>query len=47
MFLYTITNFAGRPTMDIDFMMRRMSNDIEGMELKIKEICDIDTGNDL
>lgn len=46
MFLYTITNFAGRPTMDIDFMMRRMSNDIEGMELKIKEICDIDTGNE-
>ncbi len=46
MFLYTLTNFAGCPTMDIDFMMRRMSNDIEGMKQKIKEICDIDTGND-
>lgn len=46
MFLYTLTNFAGRPTMDIDFMMRRMSNDIAGMKERIEEICNIDTGND-
>ena len=46
MFLYTISNYEGRPTMDIDFMLRRMSNDVAGMETIIKEICQTDTGND-
>ena len=46
MFLYTISNYEGRPTMDIDFMLRRLSNDVAGMEVTIKEICQIDTGND-
>ena len=32
MFLYTISNYEGRPTMDIDFMLRRMSNDVAGGE---------------
>lgn len=45
MFLYTISNFEGRPTMDIDFMLRRMSNDIVGVEAIIKEICQVDTHN--
>lgn len=38
MFLYTISNYAGRPTMDVDFMLRRITNDIESMERIIKEI---------
>ena len=46
MFLYTLTNFAGRPTMDIDFLMRRISNDITGMEQIMKSICGVETGND-
>lgn len=46
MFLYTISNFEGRPTMDIDFMLRRMSNDIVNVEAIIKEICKMDTNND-
>lgn len=46
MFLYIISNFEGRPTMDIDFLLRRMSNDIDEMEAIIKEICQIDTHND-
>ena len=46
MFLYTISNFEGRPTMDIDFMLRRLSNDVVAMERLIKDICAIDTGND-
>ena len=45
MFLYTISNFAGRPTMDIDFMLRKLSNDVAGIETIIKEICEIDTKN--
>ena len=46
MFLYTISNYEGRPTMDIDFMLRRMSNDIAGIESITKEICQTDTHND-
>lgn len=46
MFLYTLSNYEGRPTMDIDFMLRRMSNDVDGMEGIIKEICQTNTGND-
>lgn len=46
MFLYTISNFEGRPTMDIDFMLRRLSNDVVSMESVIKEVCEIDTQND-
>lgn len=46
MFLYTISNYEGRPTMDIDFMLRRMSNDLNEMEMIVKEICQIDTKND-
>lgn len=46
MFLYAISNFAGRPTMDIDFMMIRLSNDVARMKMIVKEICLINTGND-
>lgn len=45
MFLYIISHFEGRPTMDIDFMIRKLSNDISGMKKIIKEICSMDTGN--
>jgi len=45
MFLYTISNYEARPTMDIDFMLKRMSNDVEKMESTIQEICETDTGN--
>ena len=46
MFLYTISNYEGRPTMDIDFMLRRMSNDVAGMERIMEKICQTDTRND-
>lgn len=46
MFLYVISNFEGRPTMDIDFMLRRMSNDVTEIEAIIGEICRMDTHND-
>lgn len=45
MFLYTISNYEGRPTMDIDFMLKRMSNDLADMEKVIKEVCQADTHN--
>jgi len=46
MFLYTITEFAGRPTRDIDFMIRWISNDMENMNQIMEEICTANTGND-
>lgn len=46
MFLYTLTNFEGRPTMDIDFMLRRLSNDLDSMSVVMKDICSVQTGND-
>ncbi len=46
MFLYTLTEFAGRPTRDIDFIMRRLSNDIMNIQSVMVDICQIDTGND-
>lgn len=46
MFLYTISHYEGRPTMDIDFMLRRMPNDVAGMKAVMEEICQADTHND-
>lgn len=45
MFIYTITEFQSRPTRDIDFLMRRLSNDLDNIEQIMKEICSADTGN--
>ena len=46
MFLHTINEFAGRPTRDIDFMIRWISNDTENMNQIMEEICTANTGND-
>ena len=46
MFLYTMSGYAGRPTMDIDFMLKKMSNDVHAIKDVIKEICGMNTGND-
>ena len=46
MFLYTLTHFEGRPTMDIDFMIRHLSNELSNIEGVMNEICCVDTGND-
>lgn len=46
MFLYTLTEFESRPTRDIDFAMRRLSNDVGNIRDVMEEICLINTGND-
>ena len=46
MFLYVISNYEGRPTMDIDFMVRRLPSDVERMRNVIFEVCQVDTQND-
>lgn len=46
MFIYTLTNFESRTTVDIDLLMKNMSNDLDQMGNAIKEIINVDTGND-
>lgn len=46
LFLYIITNFEGRPTMDIDFLMKNLSNENEKIIKMIQEIININTENE-
>ncbi|MDD2392649.1 MAG: nucleotidyl transferase AbiEii/AbiGii toxin family protein [Eubacteriales bacterium] len=45
LFIYTLTNFESRATIDIDFLMRQMSNDLDHMDAVIEEIIATPTGN--
>lgn len=46
LFLYIITNFESRPTMDIDFLMKNWSNENEKILEMIHDIINIDTENE-
>lgn len=46
LFIYTLTNFESRATVDVDFLMRGLSNDLARMDAIIGEILAVDTGND-
>ncbi len=46
MFLYTLTQFESRPTRDIDFMIRWLSNDEGDIKKVMEEICLTDSGNE-
>ena len=46
LFIYTLTNFESRATVDIDFLMRQLPNSVEEIEKIITEILSVDTGND-
>lgn len=46
LFIYTLTNFESRATVDVDFLLREQSNSIEDVTKIIKEILAISTGND-
>ena len=46
LFIYTLTNFEGRATVDVDFLMRGLNNDLARMDEIIAEILTVDTGND-
>ena len=45
LFIYTLTNFESRATVDVDFLMRQMSNELEHMDTVIEEIIATPTGN--
>lgn len=46
LFIYTLTNFESRSTVDVDFLMRGLNNDLARMDEIIEEILSISTGND-
>jgi predicted nucleotidyltransferase component of viral defense system len=46
LFLFSLSRFESRPTMDVDFMLRNLSNQPEEVVSMIKEILSINTGND-
>ena len=46
LFIYTLTNFESRATVDVDFLMRGLNNDLARMDEIITEILSVDTGND-
>ena len=46
LFIYTLTNFESRATIDVDFLLRGYSNAIDDVKSLICKIIDTPTGND-
>jgi predicted nucleotidyltransferase component of viral defense system len=46
LFIYTLTNFESRATVDVDFLMRGLNNDLARMDEIMAEILETSTGND-
>jgi len=46
LFIYTLTNFESRATIDVDFLLRNQSNSVEEVRRMIEEIIAVPTGND-
>jgi predicted nucleotidyltransferase component of viral defense system len=46
LFIYTLTNFESRATIDVDFLLREQPNTIEDVKNIIQKIIAIPTGND-
>ena len=46
LFIYTLTNFESRATVDIDFLLRQMPGTIEDIKQMVDEIIAVDSGND-
>lgn len=46
LFVYTLTNFESRSTVDIDFLLRNLSNEIDNVRKIIEEILQEETEND-
>jgi len=46
LFIYALTEFNSRVTVDVDFLLRNMPNTPEQMETVLKEIIETNTGND-
>lgn len=46
LFLYSITDFDSRVTVDVDFLLRKIPNTPEQLKAILEEIIATDTGND-
>ena len=46
LFIYTLTKFESRATVDVDFMLRGLSNEMARMDEVIAEILTVPTGNE-
>lgn len=46
LFIYSVTNFDSRVTVDVDFLLRRIPNTPEQLRTLLEEIISCDTGND-
>ena len=46
LFLYSLTNFDSRVTVDVDFLLRQMPNTPEQLKTILEEIIAVETGND-
>lgn len=46
LFIYTLTNFEGRATIDVDFLLRSVSNSLDEVKALILKILATPTGND-
>ncbi len=46
LFIYTLTNFESRATVDIDFLLRQLPGTIEDIKRMVDEIIAVDSGND-
>ena len=46
LFLYSLTGFDSRVTVDVDFLLKRIPNTPEKLKAVLQEIIDTDTGND-
>lgn len=46
LFIYTLTNFESRATIDVDFLIRQLPNSVEDIEKIVAEILEVNTGND-
>ncbi len=45
LFIYTLTNFEGRSTIDMDFLLRNLDNSEENIQMITQNILNIETGN--
>lgn len=46
LFIYTLTNFESRATIDVDFLLRNFSNSIDDVKELVEKIINTPTGND-
>ena len=46
LFIYTLTNFESRATIDVDFLLQDIANNIDKIKEIISEILAVKTGND-